>query len=200
MKDREEILSHHPAQSLRPFTVRPNLPLKLAFSVHRMRDRLDFRFTLSGRVAAELEKLVLPEPVAGPERQRRDELWKATCLEIFVGPADRQSYFELNLSPTGHWNVYVFDGYRSGMRPAVDVQAPFASCERMPEGDTISWLGRLQATSGASDLRALFGSAGLVLNATAVLEYKSGEREYWALAHAGQAPDFHLREGFRLPL
>jgi len=29
-----------------------------------------------------------------------------------------------------------------------------------------------------------------------VIKLKNGEKSYWALAHRGKQPDFHLRESF----
>jgi hypothetical protein len=36
----------------------------------------------------------------------------------------------------------------------------------------------------------------VVLGATAVVEYRDGTKDYWALAHKGEKPDFHVRESF----
>ncbi len=203
MRATDEILAHHLAQALRPFGAASGSPegagrqLKLIFSVHRLKSRIDFNFMLSGRVAADVAKVKVPGVLEAGSRRRRDELWKSTCLEVFIGRADRSSYLELNLSPAGDWNLYAFEKYRSGMRPAHEPRPPLTRVEQAPSGDTVAWHGSL---SGGKDLDELLSSPGLVMNATAVLEYKTGEQEYWALVHAGEKPDFHLRETFRLPL
>src|SRR5436190_13084183 len=64
------------------------------------------------RVAGDISRLVIPSP-ATPART--DELWKTTCFEIFSA-GDGASYDEYNLSPSGAWAAYRFDGYREGMR------------------------------------------------------------------------------------
>lgn len=199
----DEILAAHVAQALRPFHSPAQRSLKLHFNVERRRHSLDFAFVLSGRMPTDLESLVVPEPHEVLMRRRRDELWKNTCFEIFVGSAENPAYLEMNLSPSGDWNVYAFAKYRSQMRPVSDSQPPLIKVERVASGDTYEWHGSLRPTDvvgGEGELGELLRSPGLVLGATAVLEYKSGEREYWALAHAGGQPDFHLRESFRLPL
>jgi hypothetical protein len=203
MRASDEILSHHLAQALRPFGMDappgsgPERRVRLIFSVHRLRNRIDFNFILSGRVAADLAKIVIPDVLGSGDRRRRDELWKSTCLEVFIGRADRSSYLELNLSPSGDWNLYAFEKYRAGMRAATLPMPPLTRVERAVSGDMIAWHGSL---SGGAELDELLVSPGLVMNATAVLEYRSGEQEYWALAHAGEKPDFHHRESFRLSL
>lgn len=200
MKSLDEILAAHAAQALRPFQTQSQRPLKLIFNIERRRHSLDFAFVLSGRIPADLQALAVPEAQEPVLRRRRDELWKNTCFEIFVGSADHPSYLEMNLSPSGDWNVYAFDKYRTAMRPASDSHPPLVRFERAQSGDVYEWHGSLRPTDAGGELRQLLSSPGLVMGATAVLEYKTGEREYWALVHAGQQPDFHLRESFRLPL
>lgn len=180
--------------------------LKLEFGAQRRVDGLDFSFTLELPPHARSLKI----PVLKPEidRVRRDELWKSTCLEIFWGPASGCSYLEMNLSPSGDWNVYAFDSYREGMRPVFDVRVDFAhqfarqrARQNEASVDVFSWTGSLRLDSGqAREFAESLRSSSLVLGATAVLEYEDGGREYWALAHAGKQPDFHLRESFRLRL
>jgi hypothetical protein len=205
MKTIADFLTYHSAQALRPFSESTtDRGLKLLFSVGRTQDSVDFSFVLSGRVAAELSKLAIP-PLAEPSaRRRRDELWKNTCLEIFIGIPNSNSYLEINLSPSGDWNAYYFDSYRSGMRLVDDAHPPLLKFDREQMGDTLTWHGSLRSANLSSDSRGdvsrLLGSGGLVMGASCVLEYTTGEHEYWALVHAGEKPDFHLRESFRLPL
>ena len=45
--------------------------------------------------------------------RRRDRLWEETCLELFLGEEGSERYWEFNLSPAGHWNVYRFEFYVS---------------------------------------------------------------------------------------
>jgi hypothetical protein len=58
--------------------------------------------------------LVVPARADRPERT--DGLWQTTCCEMFLRQA--AGYREINLSPSGNWAAYGFDGYRSGMAPA----------------------------------------------------------------------------------
>jgi hypothetical protein len=205
MNFQEEIISSHTAQALKPFQSASLRPLKLVFNVKRLKDRLDFVFILSSRVPTDMESLVLSDPSEPMMRKRRDELWKSTCLEIFVGSSQGAGYLELNMAPSGDWNLYAFDQYRTAMRPAQNPHPPLVKMVRSASGDAIEFHGSLKKAADSQgknpcDIHELLSSPGLVMGATAVLEYKTGEREYWALAHAGEKPDFHLRESFRLAL
>jgi hypothetical protein len=196
-----EFLLHHSALTLHPFAqTEASKRLKLSFSVGRTAWEIRFSFALSGGRPVDLANVVLPNRSADTSVRRRDELWKSTCLEVFVGPADGHSYLELNLCLTGDWNVYAFDSYRSGMRPARDARTPALSFESSPSGDLLVWSSAISASGSSGEVGEMLSSPGLVLGATAVLEYQSGEREYWALVHAGGQPDFHLRESFRVAL
>src|SRR5262245_47150312 len=57
-------------------------------------------------------------------RARCDRLWESTCFEAFLARAGSPEYWEVNLSPSGDWNVYRFDSERTGMRPELRVAAP----------------------------------------------------------------------------
>ena len=59
------------------------------------------------------------EVVMSPQANRPDRrhgLWEATCFELFLAPKNSPRYWEFNLSPDGHWNVYNFQAYRQGMQ------------------------------------------------------------------------------------
>jgi len=44
------------------------------------------------------------------------------------------------------------------------------------------------------------GASSLRLALSAVVEETDGRLSYWAIAHPGERPDFHHRDGFVLPL
>src|SRR5690606_15924970 len=89
------------------------------------RREVDGSLRLDYRVAAELSQLCLPAPVvvAGAAAGRADQLWRHTCLEVFVAGRGSQGYREFNFSPSGEWAVYDFSAYRAGMTaPALRCQ------------------------------------------------------------------------------
>lgn len=156
--------------------------------VERRQGRLDYAFRVEGTGGG--VPLILPSPKEHPER--RDDLWRHTCFELFLAGREQPAYLELNLSPGGDWNLYAFDGYRLGMRPVDVLAAPV-----LVHGDGLRWHGclLLQGSTIGTDLDIL-GAAVWDIGVAAVLEYEGGRHEYWALAHPAEHPDFHRREAF----
>jgi predicted GIY-YIG superfamily endonuclease len=158
----------------------PSDDLSIAVEVRRSADMLRLGYRLTGSI----EHLKIAERAA---QARKDELWRHTCFEAFIGEEGGR-YIECNFAPSGCWQVYRFEGYRSGVsRP--DVQAPRISCER----DRFALEVR-----AAVELPTMSGSARL--NLTAVIEERSGKKSYWALTHPPGAPDFHHPDCFVLDL
>lgn len=124
--------------------------------------------------------------------ERRDGLWEQTCFEFFLAGPDRPGYWEFNLSPAGHWNVYRFDGYRAGMTQETAFDAlPF----------TVSSHARGYEVVADIDLSglAIARESWTVAIATVVMEPR-GRTTYWALSHPGSEPDFHHPGAFQLRL
>ena len=96
--------------SLQPFSpIGPPLNFKITGHIARRPRQLAIRYDLRG----DLAELMIPAPADMPAR--RHGLWEETCFEFFLGVKDSPRYWEFNLSPAGHWNVYRFAGYRQGM-------------------------------------------------------------------------------------
>jgi len=144
-------------------------------TIERDGDILSLRFTVAG----DLDNVAWPAPAAPA---RTDELWTTTCFEAFVQPAGHAGYVELNLSPSGRWASYAFDGHRAGMRNAVVT----------PQTD---W-SRPTLTVHA-DLSEI-GGCDWRVGLTMVVEATDGSKSFWALHHApgSAAPDFHNADSF----
>lgn len=114
-------------------------------------------------------------------RGRADELWRTTCFELFLRPADGDAYIELNLSPSERWAAYDFGAYREGMenRPA------------SREPDCTIRIGSSFAIFDAAIPRDLLPALPAQANFAAVIEEEGGVLSYWALAHPEAKPDFH---------
>lgn len=121
-----------------------------------------------------------------PRPGRRDRLWEHTCCEAFVGTAAGDAYLELNLSPSEDWALWAFDGYRAGMRAAA-CEAPRMRVLRMPREL------RVDAIVDAVAVEGFLGPPPYVVGLSTVVEEQDGRRSYFALAHAGERPDFHAR-------
>ncbi len=146
----------------------------------------------AGTLAVEYElRGPLPElavPARAEAAERRDGLWEETCLELFLGIAGAAGYWEFNLSPAGHWNVYRFASYRESMRP----EGAFASLPFAVRRGA----GTLRVSLEV-DIGAILPAGGAIdFAACAVVRTKAGNVSYWALDHPGPRPDFHRRDGF----
>lgn len=123
-------------------------------------------------------KLVLP-PFTG--RQRRDELWRTTCFELFTQPEFDRPYCELNLSPSEGWAAYDFTSRREGMAHRPMSHDPVIT----PRVGNSTFI--MDAAIPLSDLPSLPMTYAL----TCVLEEEGGILSYWAMEHGGDRPDFH---------
>jgi hypothetical protein len=70
---------------------------------------LVFRYSLD----ADMCRVRIPPSGTGG---RADALWRHTCFEAFVAPADGPGYHEFNFSPSLDWAIYRFSAYREGCR------------------------------------------------------------------------------------
>jgi len=174
--------------SLQPFaSTKPLSNLKITGNIARRANQLGIRCTLFGD---NLKEVIVAPPSDIPERKH--ELWKDTCFEFFLGIKDSERYWEFNLSPAGHWNVYRFDGYRQGMQEETAfIRLPF-SVQNQSEGLAFALdvdLGKIVSADQA-----------LKIAITAVIKHRDGEVTYWALTHRGAEADFHQRDSFIVEL
>jgi hypothetical protein len=173
---------------LRPFPAEPAPEgLEIVGSAGRDGDHLSLRYTLSGP----LQQLRIPEPDATP--RRLDELWQTTCLECFLALPKDPGYWELNVSPTGDWNLYRLDAYREGLRPE-------PGCTEAPRLQRREHSGMLEFDVCLVLPPPLAVAPALELAVTAVVATRDAAISYWALHHPCPQADFHHRGGFALRL
>ncbi len=120
-----------------------------------------------------LEACIWPE---FRELRREDELWRSTCLELFVGFPGTSAYLELNFSPSGSWNAYHFTNYRENMILSRDVEVT-----------EIATRGKQVLTAVVQVSRQTTPAR---IGPAAVIETTAGELRYFAVEH-GEKPDFH---------
>lgn len=172
-----------PEFDLHPFPGQDSGGVTIHGAIERASQTLVLSFLLQGNLA----DLVLP---ATAEQTRRDNLWQATCLEMFWMEEGKKNYWELNLAPTGAWNVYAFSDYRTGMRQEDGVAAPAISTSRTPENFTLT------AELDIAPLHA--ADIPLRVGISTILMHRDARLSYWALAHPEAKPDFHAPAGFIL--
>ncbi len=173
--------------SLQPFSFANSLlSLKIAGNIARRSNKLAIRYELLGHLA----ELVIP--ASADILARKNELWEETCLEFFLGVKSSPQYWEFNLSPAGHWNVYRFEDYRQGMQEEmVFTSLPFSV---QNQSDSLSLALELNLDKIVQADQALEAAI------TTVIKPREGEVTYWALTHCGSQADFHRRDSFIIEL
>lgn len=141
-------------------------------------------FALTYILRGRMNEAVLPEI---GELRRQDELWRHTCLELFV--ALPRGYAEFNFSPSRAFAAYHFTGYREGMAPLEGVEPAIAVT---PGADDY----RLDVSLAVPGL----GDGPVRIGLCAVVEETNGVISYWALDHGPNKPDFHHASAFALEI
>jgi hypothetical protein len=172
--------------TLQPFSLDDALcDIYIEGNLQRQTNTLAIHFVLS-----DPESIVSVSSIARPARKH--ELWAETCFEFFLGVQSSERYWEFNLSPAGHWNIYRFDGYRQGRQ------------------DELAWDNlpfEVQRHSGTVTLDLeldlspiVIAEQKLELAVAAVIKLKTGATSYWALTHCAPQADFHQRKSFTIEL
>lgn len=154
--------------------------------IARSSDKLSIIYKLSGPLA----ELMVPAPA--DVRLRKNRLWEETCFEFFFAPATSEHYWEFNLSPAGHWNIYRFTSCRQGMREETAYMAlPFSV---LLDSDF------LQLSLEVKLDRIVPANQPLNIGISAVTKTLNGKMTFWALYHPGPEPDFHRKDAFLIDL
>ncbi|WP_414517828.1 DOMON-like domain-containing protein [Nostoc sp. PCC 9305] len=173
--------------SLQPFPCYESFPnLKITGNISRNANQL----TICYNLGSDLKEIAIVPPSNAPSRKY--ELWEDTCFEFFLGIKDSVRYWEFNLSPAGHWNVYRFEGYRQGMQEET-------AFEKLP----FNVHNQADALVLALDVdlnKIVSANQGIEIGITTVIKNIDGNVSYWALTHKGEEADFHLRDSFIVEL
>jgi hypothetical protein len=173
--------------SLKPFPGEEDLPeIGISGTIGRRANTLSLRCAIEGNISG----LAIPAPEGPPAR--KDRLWENTCLELFLGIGGSGRYWEFNLSPAGHWNVYRFTSCREGRQEEEAFSIlPFGV--RMEPGI-------LRLSMDLESGKILPAGEAVEVGVCAVFRAATGRKSHWALAHPGPLPDFHRRDGFALTI
>jgi hypothetical protein len=137
-------------------------------------------------ITGDLDQIVIPPIQLAPSRQFG--LWETTCCEFFIAPVDSAEYWEVNLSPSGDWNVFHLDDYRQGLVEEVKI-VHLPSVTRI-ERDRLTLSTQIELPTGIN------AANSIDLSITTVIATPTGNISYWAIRHAGSQADFHLRDSF----
>lgn len=138
-------------------------------------------------VFGDTEQLAIPKFT---HLERGDELWKASCFELFIG-SDSHNYRELNFSPDGRYAAYDFQAYRSGRSSLRgSVVAKMESWR-----DAKRYRIDIQLDDNARPDSAIH------LGPAAILFDKQGRQSWWAWQHNNlEQADFHHPPSWHIPL
>lgn len=171
--------------SLVPFAFNNAPKIAIAGQIQRQQNQLEITYQVSGGSLA-----IVPEPAVTPTRQY--ELWEHTCCELFLKPQNGTQYWEFNLSPARHWNVFRFPDYRQDIAEEMAFDSlPFA-VER--DEDV------LQVYLKVDLNKIIAPEQNLKIGVTTVVEDRDKRLSYWALTHPASQPDFHHRDSFTINL
>jgi len=173
--------------SLHPFSNKMNLnDIKITGNIARTSNVLAISYSLNGP----LSKVIIPSSSLTPARRSR--LWEETCFEFFLAPLDSDQYWEFNLSPDGHWNVYHFQSYRQGMKE----ESAFTSVPFAIHNQSDYFMLALEI-----DLDNIIkANQPLKAAISAVVLLHDKDQTFWSLIHSGPKPDFHSRDSFIIDL
>ncbi|MEH2090624.1 DOMON-like domain-containing protein [Nostoc sp.] len=173
--------------SLQPFPSTESFPhLKITGNIFRNANQLTICYNLGG----DLKEIAIVPPSNAPSRKY--ELWEDTCFEFFLGIKDSARYWEFNLSPAGHWNIYRFEGYRQGMQEETAFKKlPFSVQNQVDSLELALNVDLDKIVSAEQEIQVAI---------TTVINHRNSDITYWALTHRGAEADFHLRDSFIVEL
>ena len=151
--------------------------------------RADNNLNLNYQLTGDLSKIAIPAIADKPIR--KDELWQTTCLEFFLGIENSTQYWEFNLAPSKHWNIYRFRDYRQNMTEETAFNSLPFTIQKHPQSLDLS----LQL-----NLNPIISPNQKLTTAISAVIQSDRKITYWALTHPGSKADFHRRDSFIINL
>ncbi len=144
-----------------------------------------FQFTVTGNTAL----VKLPPPSKSPAK--KDGLYNTTCFEIFIANSSGQ-YLEWNFSPALDWCLFSFESERKKSSDLLGKES-FSQFHFDVNPQSLN----LKVQLDSARIRKVLNSPGkLKASMTAVIEFQSGKKDYYAFKHLKDKPDFHDLNGF----
>lgn len=178
-------------KTLAPFAPTPH-PLQFEVDFQLSNGKLTIVYLLTGSInqVQLLEKPLVPSP-------RADELWNSTCFEWFIKSNSSKKYWEFNAAPTGFWNFYELEDYRTNLKASPLVETPkFSLTQELSSSDHYQFRLEVNMIDLFKNELTLSNNGRMAI--TSVVQWKSGEVSYYSLQHPLQKPDFHSDEGFAI--
>lgn len=156
-----------------------NRGLGMSVEIAFVGGRINFAYRISGHG---LSGVLLPVFKKESDRLRRNGLWEETCFEFFW-KGKGSKYWEMNLAPSGDWQIYEFNKYRDLLGEApLQISNLQAGAQR--ESYTIS---------GTIEFGPQNQAVIDKVSPTGILK-TSADRFYFANSHPKDKPDFHNQD------
>ena len=168
---------HSLKHQLKPFSKTENISINASLKLTK--GKIALSFLLKGN----LDSYLFPKV---EKIQRANELWKATCFELFLANDD-EVYYELNFSSSLAWNFYVLDAYRAESKALELEEEPCISFTYKDDECSIVF----ELESEVLDFEDF-----KYCNLATILLTRENERRFWAIKHLKDAPDFHNKNNF----
>lgn len=117
--------------------------------------------------------------------ERKIGLWEGTCFESFLYDKTSGEYIELNFSGTGYWNAFYFKTRNQKLSEYHNLKLQKHRFVTSPRGKFFTFKIDLK------DLPFKITSESLLLGITTILNNDGREKEFFAVKHKEQRPDFH---------
>jgi len=154
-----------------------NSNIKIISTLEQNKNLLHLTFKLSG----DIKHYKFPKT---KKEERKDELWRGSCFELFLATEEDEAYYEFNFSPTLAWNSYRLEYYRAEPKKIDEVELIEFEVKKTQETLFIEIILDVQTLQFNS-----YNLATILLN-------KQDKREFWSLKAKGDTPDFHSRLEF----
>lgn len=154
--------------------------LSISTTLQLQSNRIELRFVIKGG----LDEYLFPQK---SKQIRANELWKATCFELFLANGQKEDYYELNFSSSLAWNFYYLSAYRAEVQEVELLSEPKIETHIKEDAFQISFELEVEAC-----LLEQFD----IYNVTSILLTQENERTFWSEKHLTVVPDFHHRDNF----
>lgn len=171
--------------NLIPFAVDTAPEIEITGAIARDSNQLRVTYKLTGT-----SQIIIPDRAVTATRQY--DLWEHTCMELFLQPQGSTSYWEFNLSPAGHWNVFRLPDYRQNIGEELAYDALPSAISQQADSLEIDLVVELD--------KIIAPEQKLKVGVTSVIEDRDRRLSYWALNHPGKEADFHNRDSFAIDL
>jgi len=144
---------------------------------------------LNFQIIGNIEAYFIHSKLENEEKiERKNELWKSTCFELFIANEQSEEYYEINISPFKQWNIYHFDGYKKGMKEFKKVSEPIIQMTKENYNYKLSFEIEFN--------QKIFNNEGLSFNLATIILDKNNLRHFYTM-YPRKTADFHNRMSWK---